>query len=41
MVSVGFDKKRDMRICIFGSASDDIDRVYIEAGEKLGEMLGK
>ena len=30
-----------MRICIFGSASDDIDSVYIEAGEKLGEMLGK
>ena len=30
-----------MRICIFGSASDDIDRLYIEAGEKLGEMLGK
>lgn len=30
-----------MRICVFGSASDDIDRAYIEAGEKLGEMLGK
>lgn len=30
-----------MRICIFGSASDDIDSAYIEAGEKLGEMLGK
>ena len=30
-----------MRICVFGSASDDIDREYIEAGEQLGEMLGK
>ncbi len=30
-----------MRICIYGSASDDIDRSYIEAGEQLGEMLGR
>lgn len=29
-----------MKICIFGSASDDIDVSYIKAGEELGEMLG-
>ena len=28
-----------MNICVFGSASDDIDKQYIEAVENLGQKL--
>ena len=30
-----------MKICVFGSASDDIAASYLNAGEQLGEILGK
>ncbi len=30
-----------MNVCVFGAASDLIDKSYIETAEKLGEMLGK
>lgn len=30
-----------MNICIYGSASDDIDRTYIDTVEKLGKALAK
>ncbi len=30
-----------MKICVFGSASDDIAASYITAGEQLGEILGR
>lgn len=30
-----------MKICVFGSASDDIAASYLNAGEMLGEILGK
>lgn len=30
-----------MDICVFGSASDSIEKKYIEAGELLGERLGE
>lgn len=30
-----------MNVCVFGAASDLIDKSYIETAEKLGEMIGK
>ena len=30
-----------MNICVFGSASDNIDKSFLENGEKLGEFLAK
>ena len=30
-----------MNICVYGAASDAIDKVYIEAGEHLGEEIAK
>ncbi len=30
-----------MNICVYGASSDAIDKIYIEAGEKLGEVLAK
>ena len=30
-----------MKICIYAAASDNIDRKYIDAVEKLGEQLAK
>ena len=30
-----------MKICLFGAASDRIDKSYIEAVERLGEEIGK
>ena len=30
-----------MNICVYGSASDDIDRSFIEAGERLGEAMAE
>ena len=30
-----------MNICIYGSASNDIDRVYIEKTEELATILAK
>lgn len=32
--------EKQMKICIFGGASDEIDAAYIKEGERLGEMLG-
>lgn len=30
-----------MKICVYGAASDEIDRSYIEAGENLGREMSK
>ncbi len=30
-----------MRICVYGAASNEIDKSYIEAGEILGKEIGK
>ena len=30
-----------MNICVYGAASDSIDRSFIEAGERLGEEMAK
>ena len=30
-----------MRICVYGAASDEIDRSYLEAGEKLGRVMSR
>ena len=30
-----------MRICVYGASSDYIDRLHLEAGEKLGELIAK
>lgn len=30
-----------MRICVYGAASDEIDRSYLEAGEKLGREMSR
>lgn len=30
-----------MRICVYGAASDEIERAYITAGENLGKEMGK
>lgn len=30
-----------MNICVFGSASDNIDKSFLENGERLGEFLAK
>ena len=30
-----------MNICVYGSANDDIDSAYIEAGEQLGELMAE
>ncbi|MBQ3549980.1 MAG: TIGR00730 family Rossman fold protein [Clostridia bacterium] len=30
-----------MNICVYGAASDSIDRTFIEAGERLGEEMAK
>ena len=30
-----------MNICVYGSSSDDIDKKYIEATERLGELMAK
>lgn len=30
-----------MKICVYGAASDEIDRSYIEAGENLGREMGR
>lgn len=30
-----------MRICVYGAASDEIDRSYLEAGENLGREMSK
>lgn len=30
-----------MNICVFGSASDNIDKMFLENGERLGEFLAK
>lgn len=30
-----------MNICVYGSSSDDIDKKYIEATERLGELMAE
>lgn len=30
-----------MRICVYGAASDEIDRSYLEAGEELGREMSR
>ena len=30
-----------MRICVYGAASDEIDRSYLEAGEELGRAMSR
>lgn len=30
-----------MRICVYGAASDEIDKSYLKAGEALGKEMGK
>ena len=30
-----------MNICVYGAASNEIDKSYIEAGEALGREMGK
>ena len=30
-----------MNICVYGAASDDINKVYIKAGEQLGRMIAQ
>lgn len=30
-----------MKICVYGAASDEIDKSYIKAGEALGKEMGK
>ena len=30
-----------MNICVYGASSNDIDKMYIEAGELLGEAMAK
>ena len=30
-----------MKICVYGSASDDINSVYLNSGEALGELIAK
>lgn len=30
-----------MRICVYGAASDEIDRSYLDAGEKLGREMSR
>ena len=30
-----------MNICVYGASSNDIDKMYIEAGEALGEVMAK